>query len=231
MNGKFPRYCPGDGLKSIALLLVKFIVLIGVGGYLMGFSGILAQESGQSGMILADFAHPDEKGFPENWEAQRSTVTAHETYAIQQEDGQYFLAARNANQRVYTKHIDWDPREYPILSWRWRVRQVPETAEFIAAVYPSLDVDFIFVPVNTKYVWSTTLPVGHVKDGGMFSSTEMVIRSGAEPIGEWVEERINVYEDFLNIHNHEPAKKAWGISLLGGPGVEVDFGSIQVFRK
>ena len=52
----------------------------------------------------------------------------------------------------------------------------------------------------------------------MFSSTEMVIRSGAQPIGEWVEEKINVYEDFKKIHEHEPMQEAWGISLLGGPG-------------
>ena len=58
-----------------------------------------------------------------------------------------------------------------------------------------------------------------------------MIRTGAEPLGEWVEERINVYESFLEIHNHEPAEKAWGISLLGGPGVEVDFGSIQVHER
>ena len=190
-----------------------------------------AQESGVGSLVLEDFSKPDEKGFPQNWEAQRSTVTAHETYTIQNEGEQVFLSAKNANQRVYTKQFSWDPKKYPVLSWRWRARVVPEDAEFIAAVYPSLDVDLMFIPVNTKYLWSVKLPVGTVKEGGMFSSTEVVIRTGAEPLGEWVEERINVYESFLEIHNHEPAEKAWGISLLGGPGVEVDFGSIQVHER
>jgi hypothetical protein len=112
--------------------------------------------------------------------------------------------------------------------WRWRILAVPEGEEFIAAIYPSLDTDLMFIPVNTKYVWSGKLPVGSIKEGGMFSSTEIVIRSGAEPLGEWVEERVNVYEDFLKIHNHEPAPLAWGISLLGGAAVEIDFGSIRV---
>jgi len=179
-------------------------------------------------MVLEDFQHPDAKGFPEGWEAQRSTVTAHETYTIQEEDGVFFLSAKSANQRVYTKQMTWDPKQHPILTWRWRIRQVPDNADFLAAIYPSLDVDLMFIPVNTKYVWSATLPVGSVKEGGMFSSTEIVVRSGTESLGEWVEERVNVYEDFLKIHDHEPAPHAWGISLLGGPGVEVDFGSIQV---
>jgi hypothetical protein len=179
-------------------------------------------------MVLEDFQHPDAKGFPEGWEAQRSTVTAHETYRIQEEDGGFFLSAKSANQRVYTKRMTWDPKQHPILTWRWRIQHVPDNADFLAAIYPSLDIDLMFIPVNTKYVWSATLPVGSVKEGGMFSSTEIVIRSGTESLGEWVEERVNVYEDFLKIHDHEPAPHAWGISLLGGPGVEVDFGSIQV---
>ncbi len=48
------------------------------------------------------------------------------------------------------------------------------------------------------------------------------------PVGEWVEERVNVYEDFKRIHKHEPAEKAWGISLFAGPGVEIDFGTVTV---
>ena len=62
----------------------------------------------------------------------------------------------------------------------------------------------------------------------MFSGSEMVVQSGLSPVGEWIEERINVYEDFKRIHKHEPAEKAWGISLFAAPGVEIDFGTITV---
>ena len=75
-----------------------------------GSSVVCAQEVPSPGpsvvqMVLEDFQHPDAKGFPQGWEAQRSTVTAHETYAIQEGDGHFFLSAKNANQRVYTKNI------------------------------------------------------------------------------------------------------------------------------
>ena len=196
---------------------------------------VLSEENGThpatDSMVLEDFRDPDENGFPKGWDAQRSKTTAKETYQIRQEDTQAFFEAKDANQRVYTKQISWDPQSHPILTWRWRVRSVPKEGEFIAAVYPSLDVDFMFIPVNTKYVWSLNKEVGTVIEGGMFGSTEMVIRSGPEPIGEWVEEKVNVYEDFLRVHNHEPAPKAWGISILGGPGVEVDFGSLEVHKQ
>ena len=186
------------------------------------------QESSRDSILIEDFSAPDERGFPQGWGAQRSVVTAHETYMIQEDDGDSFLRAKNASQRVYTKQMTWDPKTHPMLVWRWRLQSVPEGEQFIAAIYPSLDTDMMFIPVNTKYVWSGILPVGSIKEGGMFSSTEIVIRSGPEPIGEWVEERVNVYKDFLKIHNHEPAALAWGISLLGGSAVEIDFDSLRV---
>ena len=219
--------------------LAKYWLLgIFVGGLMVmlmmppiGLSEGLSTGQASDSLILEDFRSPDENGFPQGWDAQRSKVSAKETYRIRQEDQLAYLEAKGANQRVYTKQISWNPKTHPVLTWRWRLRSVPEGSEFIAAVYPSLDVDLMFIPVNTKYVWSLTKKVGTVIEGGMFGSTEMVIRSGAEPIGEWVEETINVYEDFKQIHQHEPASKAWGISLLGGPGVEVDFGSLEVHSK
>lgn len=211
--------------KLLYFLVLAFIL---VGSSQAGAQDGPKAHSSSGSLVLEDFKHPDEKGFPQGWEAQRSTITAQETYEVQQEDDHFFLSAKNANQRVYTKNITWDPKKFPILKWRWRVKSVSEDSEIIAAIYPSLDVDLLFIPVNTKYVWSPTLPVGSIKEGGIFGSTEIVIRSGVHPIGEWIEERVNVYEDFINIHNHEPAAQAWGISLLGGPGVEVDFGPIHV---
>jgi len=216
--------------RNMSPIVKSFLVLALI---LVGSSQVGAQDGSKEklsggSLVLEDFKHSDENGFPQEWEAQRSTITAQETYKVQQEGDNFFFSAKNANQRVYTKNMTWDPKKFPILTWRWRLKSVPEDSDMIAAIYPSLDVDLLFIPVNTKYVWSSTLPVGSVKEGGIFGSTEIVIRSGAHPIGEWIEERVNVYEDFINIHNHEPAAQAWGISLLGGPGVEVDFGPIQV---
>jgi len=219
----------GFGFRKACISIGCFVMIMGViDGGLVWAEESASQRSSGASLIIEDFGHPDERGFPEGWGAQRSTVTAHETYMIHEEEGVSFLRAKKANQRVYTKQMTWDPKQHPVLVWRWRLLAVPDGEEFIAAIYPSLDTDLLFIPVNTKYVWSAMLPVGSIKEGGMFSSTEIVVRSGTEPIGEWVEERVNVYEDFLRIHNHEPAALAWGISLLGGSAVEIDFGSLRV---
>ena len=179
-------------------------------------------------VTLENFQNPDEEQFPQGWDGSRSKITAKETYSLQREGDTAFLKGKGANQRVYTKNIDWNPRTHPMLTWRWRLHVVPEKAEFIAAVFANLDTDLMFIPVSTKYVWSGTKPTGSVTDGGLFGAAEVVVRSGPQPLGEWVEETVNAYKDFIEIHDHDPAPRAWGISLQSGPGVEVDFGSIEV---
>ncbi len=178
-------------------------------------------------MVLEDFKAKTVEGFPQDWKAQRSESVAKQTYQVQSEGDSAFLAVRKADQRVY-KRIAWDPKALPILTWRWRLKVAPTGAEPIAAVFVSLDTDLMVIPVANKYVWSATKAKGTVKEGGLFDASEIVQRTGPQPLGEWIEERVNVYEDFKRIHKHEPADRAWGVSLLGGPGVEVDFGPIAV---
>jgi hypothetical protein len=184
---------------------------------------------GNQQLVLEDFARADMDGFPVNWENEsaRSGSRAREAYRVKSENGVGYLAVRGADQRIKKKKIDWDPKSYPMLTWRWRLQKAPQGVEPIAVVYVSLDTDLLFIPVFTKYVWSATKPEGTMNEGGMFSGTEKVVQSGREPTGgPWIEERVNVYEDFKRIHGHEPAAKAWGISLLGGAGVEIDIGRL-----
>src|ERR1043165_4167493 len=205
------------------------VVVAGLLALLMVAAGPLAAE--QQRLVLEDFQTKEADGFPASWdhESQRSHSKGREAYKIQSENGAYFLSAKDAGQRIKKKKIDWDPKAYPVLTWRWRLNKAAEGAEPLAAIYASLDTDLMFIPVFTKYIWSATKPEGTVIEGGMFSGSEIVVQSGTQ-VGQWVEETVNVYEDFKRIHQHEPAAKAWGISIIAGPGVEIDFGPMEIGR-
>jgi Protein of unknown function (DUF3047) len=179
-------------------------------------------------LVLEDFQGKDAEGFPLNWEHenQRSQSKGRDAYKIQTENGVSFLAVKDAGQRIKKKKIDWDPKAFPILTWRWRLQKAAVDTEPIAAIYASLDTDLMFIPVFTKYVWSAAKPEGTLTEGGMFSGSEIVVQSGTKAVGQWFEERVNVYEDFKRIHKHEPAAKAWGISIIAASGVEIDIGSM-----
>ena len=214
-------------LSHRVIIIAKIVVLVVV--TLLNPTS-LPHIYGETGslLVLEDFQKLDPDGFPEGWNGQRSKVTAMEAYSVHQEEGVAFLKGKGANQRVYTKRIQWNPKTYPILRWRWRLVSAPEQAEFIAGVFANLDTDFMLIPVSTKYVWSGTKSQGTITEGGMFGAAEVVLRSGSQPVGEWVTEEVNAYEDFKKIHEHEPADQAWGISLQSGPGVEIDFGSLEI---
>ncbi|MGH7183937.1 MAG: DUF3047 domain-containing protein [Nitrospiraceae bacterium] len=198
--------------------------LVVCGSFLM--DGAVSAQS--QSLVLENFQAKEADGFPMNWEneSQRSESKGRDAYKIQTEDGVNFLAVKDAGQRIKKKKIDWDPKAFPVLSWRWRLHKTSAETEPIAAIYASLDVDLLFIPVFTKYVWSTTKPEGTLTEGGIFSGSEIVVQSGTKDVDQWFEERVNVYEDFKRIHKHEPAAKAWGISIIAGPGVEIDFGSM-----
>jgi len=198
---------------------------------LMVCGGLVMQgavEAQNQSLILEDFQAKEADGFPSSWEHenQRSQSKGRDAYKVQTENGANFLAAKDAGQRIKKKKIDWDPKAFPVLTWRWRLQKATTDTEPIAAIYASLDTDLMFIPVFTKYVWSASKPEGTLTEGGIFSGSEIVVQSGTKAIGQWFEERVNVYEDFKRIHKHEPAPKAWGISIIAAPGVEIDFGSM-----
>lgn len=213
-------------LHGIRLGAGTFLLMLTFAGFVLA----TAQPSGAPNrMILEDFTASDGEGFPNGWEAQRSKDTAKRTYRVKTDGGQAYLAVNGADQRVYKK-IAWSPKAYPILTWRWRLHSAPQGSDLIAAVYVSLDTDLLVIPVSTKYVWSATKAKGTVTEGGLFGASAIVLRPGLHPMDEWVEERVDAYADFKRIHGHNPAERAWGISLLGGPGVEVDFGTIAASK-
>ena len=215
-------------MRAMGMRNVRRWWMMGVLAAGLYMSSVPAHPVMAQSLVLEDFKAKEADGFPSNWdhENQRSQTKGRDAYKVQTDADSAFLAAKDAGQRIKKKKIDWDPKAYPVLTWRWRLNKAATGAEPLAAIYASLDTDLMFIPVFTKYVWSATKPEGTLTEGGMFSGSEIVVQSGTRELGQWFEERVNVYEDFKRIHQHEPAAKAWGISIIAGPGVEIDFGPL-----
>ena len=182
--------------------------------------------------VLEDFSKGESDGFPQGWQASRNESATRKAYIVSKEGDQTFLRTKGIDDQMrIKKRIAWDPKDYPIVTWRWRLRSASPGSGLMAAVFITLDTDLLFIPVFTKYIWSPSGTVGALKEGGMFSGSEVIVRSGVQPIGQWVEERVNAYADFIRIHKHDPAPQAWGISLVTGPGVELDFGNLGLAKQ
>jgi hypothetical protein len=208
-----------NSVKRPARVLV--IGLLASWGSLINGSTFAQQEREPIAPPLIDY-----RGFPEGWDIRGDRTRAQEVYTVREEAEGRILVANVAGEpiRIFKK-IGWDPFSRPVLSWRWRVLQWPESEETEIQLYVSLDRDLLGIPKIEKYIWTRKGPAGVVRKGGLFSANEMVIRSG--PSEEWVAEEINVLDLFRRFHGEDPASKAVGIGLQVGTGIEMEISEVS----
>lgn len=177
-------------------------------------------------LLVDNFENMPVGGFPRDWKAWRGdNQYVQKLYIIREENGNRYLGAQDDGASIIIRKElrKWNPHEYPILSWRWRAKALPQGGDernglkndSAAAVFVVLDQNFFGIPKTLKYVWSTTLPVGtrHRREG-IGRPTVIVLESGSPKVGQWVTETINVYEDFVRTFGGPPPKNAIGIGIL-----------------
>jgi hypothetical protein len=224
---------------------------IGAGGRLVAAGLLLAGVAGATladpaRIVLEDFARGTAGEFPPGWNWRAKDDGKRKLYVLREENGRRYLNARDDSQSVLiVKKVSWKLRDYPVLTWRWRVRTLPVNADerltprndSAAGLYVVFSQNWLGIPKQIKYVWSTTLPVGTVADRRMVGRPRvLVLRSGASRLGEWVTERVNLYDDYRRIWGGEPDEKTVGIAILTDADAtrsyaEADYADIVVSAK
>jgi len=172
-------------------------------------------------VALENFEQYPSQAFPSNWKVRGDEEDARLVYRVAEEDGNHFLHARAEKRGVQiglTK--TFPPKQFPVLQWRWRVKQLPsganekvlEANDSAAGVYVVFD--STLVPRAIKYVWSSSLPVGTRMDSPVYWRAKVVVlESGVSAVGEWRKETVNFYEDYKKLFGFEPGEVE-GVALL-----------------
>lgn len=136
-------------------------------------------------------------------------------YVIIELDGNHVLHARadSAASGLF-KEIKYNPKEWPVLSWRWKVIQLPEkgdvhfkaTDDYGARVYVVFPHFLKWKTKTISYIWARKLPKGeHIPNPWLPQNAVMLaVQSGADSLGMWITEKRNVYEDYKRIFGGEP---------------------------
>jgi len=164
---------------------------------------------------------------PVGWETRGSSDRP--VYSIREEaGGNRYLSAESQSSDVQVGvEIEGSARELPILSWRWRVRELPRggderdtrTMDSAASVYAVFGSRLL--PRILKYVWSTSAPSGatfnHPNSGRMVI---IVVSNGSGSLGQWQSVSRDLVADY---------KKAFGTSPpnLIGIGLKTDSDSTR----
>ncbi|MCI0366011.1 MAG: DUF3047 domain-containing protein [Phycisphaerales bacterium] len=179
----------------------------------------------------------------QTWTHQR--FTGETNYQRTELDGVAVIRAigRRSASGLY-RDGDYRLADHPWLEWTWRVDKLQRTADirvkdredFAAAIFlifghPSL----LNTDVPTlAYVWTSDLfPEGAVVDSPHHPKLvrDIVVRSGASRLGQWVHERRNVAEDFRRAFGQKPPDTVGVLALFTdndqtGEPVESYYGAI-----
>ena len=142
---------------------------------------------------------------------------------------------------ILQKAVDLPLDESSEISWRWCVEQLPATLR--EDTLPSHDYLSIAIEFDNgrdiTYYWSCELPVGTGYDcplpNWQGKEYHVVVRSGQSNLGEWLQERRNLYSDYQKYMGEPPARivKVWLIanSIFQRKPGECNYADIVMYSR
>ncbi len=171
---------------------------------------------------------------PDGWKPLTfKKIPAQTKYEVIAESGVTVVkAVSDTSASGLTKDVRIDPKEFPIVRWRWKVENLIQKSDatrkdgddYPARLYITFQYDpdkvslgkklkykagqalFGDIPIGAiNYVWETKAPVGAIIDNAYTDFVKMVVvESGPSNLGLWVEESQNIYEDYKKAFGEEP---------------------------
>src|SRR5262245_24514820 len=193
---------------------------------------------------IEDFSKAKVGELPADWKLRKDS--AKDAYRVAEESSLRFLRATVKGLGVQAAQgYECEPPAYPMLVWSWRPLEFPKgsnereskTNDSALAVYMLVDYSRIRGPRAVKYIWSEKVPVGTRLESNMGLTQVRVLRSGApEKKGEWVEERVNVLQDYQKYFDVKEAPKPVGIAVLTdsddtNSSAQGDYANFRVCRQ
>ena len=196
-------------------------LLVGVGVVVMAvLGGVAGLQGADDCVVIADFAKSKVGEFPAGWKPRKDA--GREVYRVREEGGRRFLraGAREVGIQAALQH-EWDLTTHPVLAWSWRPIEFPrgsderkdKTNDSALAVYAVFPHSSVTVK-SVKYVWSERVPEGtHLSISRGLTQVRIVRSGGAKGEG-WVEQRVNVRDDYQRFFKETETPKPAGIAVL-----------------
>ena len=183
-----------------------------------------ARLAGREYIVLEDFSFSEPGDLPAGWGWRDRDEEAAKPYQVRRHDRGSFLEARVSEASVLIGRLaQWNPRQFPILTWCWRADVLPTGGDerfgpandSAAGLYIFFSQTWLGAPRHVKYVWSTTLPLGTVgRRNRIFRPWFIVAESGEENLGRWTFEVVDLERDYERTYGGRPKNRTQGLGLL-----------------
>jgi len=174
------------------------------------------------------------QAMPDGWKPLTFKKIPKQTLYELVKDGERIVvkAVSHASASGLTKEVRIDPEDYPIIRWRWRVENLltrsdvnrKDGDDYPARLYVTFEYDprktsfsrklrykagraiFGDIPIGAlNYIWETKTPIGTIVENAYTNFAQMiVVESGPQKVGSWVDEERNIYEDYTRAFGEEP---------------------------
>jgi hypothetical protein len=114
--------------------------------------------------------------------------------------------------------VDIRPAQFPYLSWRWKVTQLPAGGDFRRSTTDDQAAQILVAFDDNRvltYIWDSTAPKGTAAPAPSFPFVHIfavVCESGAQDANRWLSETRNVAADFERAFGR-PAPRVKGLRL------------------
>ena len=214
---------------------------------LFGLALFIGHSYGKSDSVLevGKFSDAQEHGsFPSGWKPLTfSRIEEHTQYFLVSMDNTVVVkAVSEKSASGLAKDISVDPREYPIVQWRWKVENIvkkgdvlrKEGDDYAARLYIMFEYDSSKVGIFEKikyeaaklfygqypptatltYIWANQEPVGTIVPNPYTDKAQMIVtQSGTEKLHQWVSEERNILDDYQKAFG-EPPPKISGVAIM-----------------
>ncbi|WP_454061407.1 DUF3047 domain-containing protein [Candidatus Nitrospira salsa] len=196
----------------------------------------LAETTSPATLEVGAFSQAQEgETFPEDWQPLTfEKIKEHTHYELVKDKKQVVVKATSVESSSgLTRNITIDPKQFPIVTWRWKVENIFKNGDvtqkegddypariYITFAYESQKVGLFeqakyeaakllygqYPPLGAiNYIWESKSPVGTMVPNPYTDRVQMfVTESGTKKLGQWVTEKRNVYEDYLRAFGEEP---------------------------
>jgi hypothetical protein len=160
-------------------------------------------------------------------------IPKHTSYEVVRDGGVTIMkAVSEAAASGLIKAVVIDPKEFPIVRWRWKVDNLLKSSDvtrkegddYPARLYITFEYNPDMVSFGKKlkfkagqalfgdipiaalnYIWETKTPVGTIVENAYTDFAKMiVVESGTQNVGMWIDEERNIYEDYKKAFGEEP---------------------------
>jgi len=221
----------GDRIrKNFSIILISFLIF-----HPLVSSPMIYAQSGTVIEVGKFSAATVEDTLPSDWKPLTfRKIERHTTYKlVKDNDTVVIKAVAEASASGLTREIKINPKEYPIVQWRWKVSNIlkkgdvyrKEGDDYPARIYITFEYDpsklSFFEKAKYKtikllygkypplaainYIWESKAPVGTMVPNPYTDRVMMfVVESGTDKLNQWVVEERNIYEDYKKAFGEEP---------------------------